>query len=144
MLQAAETLCQKSANKFLYPAPPEPGSSPAADVTFPANSIAPWKNTCTPSQGQDPIRAATATAEAVPNERRILKRTVNCDKPVWEPGFPCFPQHPQGRAGSTVNSKMRWQLTHSVSGLTTAQSTAVPKQGAGGQAELCASYTKSI
>lgn len=63
MLQAAEILfCQKSTNELLHPAHPEPGSSQAADGTFPANSTAPWKNACTPCQGPDPIRAATAAA----------------------------------------------------------------------------------
>lgn len=81
------------------------GSSQAADGTFPANSIALRKNTCIPSQGQDPIRAAPATADAVQNERRILKIKVNCDKPVWGPGFPRFPQHPQERAGSAVPAR---------------------------------------
>ena len=144
MLQAAETLCHKATNKFLYPAPPEPGSSQAADVTFPANSIAPWKNTRTPSQGQDPIRAATATADTVPNERRILKTKVNCDEPVSEPGFPCFPQYPCRESRQHRYSKMQWQLTHSVSGLKPVQSMPVPKQGTDDQAALRTSYTKSI
>lgn len=125
-------------NKFLCPAPPEPGSSQAADVTFPVNSIAPWKNTCTPSQGQDPIQAATATADAVPNERGSLKIKVNCDTSDWEPGF-----FLSILGGEEAASWQQCPSSRFISGLKRAQSPAVPKPSTNVRAELHTSYNKS-
>lgn len=123
MLQAAETLfCQKSTNELPHPAHPESGSSQAADGTFPANSTAPWKNICAPCQGPDPIRAATAPAAAAPSERRIQQIKADCEQPVWEPGLPLFPQHPQGESRHSQHSEMQCQLSHLVSGVRAAQS----------------------
>lgn len=145
MLQAAETLfCQKSTNELLHPAHPEPGSSQAADGTFPANSIAPWKNACTLCQGRDPIRAATATADAAPSERRIQKIKANCEEPAWEPGFPCFLSILRGRADRTITAQC--SANSAPLGLRTQSSSKhhSPRQDTDDQAELHISYTKSI
>lgn len=49
-----------------------------------------------------PARGKIPSGQLPESERRILKVRVNGDTSVW---FPCFPQHPQGRAGSTVTAR---------------------------------------
>lgn len=138
MLQAAETLfCQKSTNELLHPAHPEPGSSQAADGTFPANSTAPWKNACTPCQGRDPIRAANAAL----SERRIQKIKAKCEEPAGEPGFPCFLSILTGRTDRTITERCCANSPTWSQGSSKHRS---PWQDTEEQAELHISYTKSI
>lgn len=110
---------------LLYPAHPEPGSSQAADGTFPANSTAPWKNACTACQGWDPIWAV--------RERRTQQIKTNCEQPAWEPGSSAS----SGGAGRTITARC------SAKSPPGSQSITVPSR-TDDQAELHSSYTKSI